>query len=709
MGDLKSYKMRNSSTVITMLVLITVIILYEPILQQIGNANMRLIHFIANLLIVIVAFSTTIQFWFSTNFNRSQREIYLGSNYLFLSLLLLINFLMIDYNITETETNFARIQFVVIMDCLTIMLMPVGMLVAEKSSNRILSERHRNAAAIFPVVAASVVFIVMYTLFYTMKLVLPEQLLLTMKVLTVIKATILHVYVLQMIRAKYDRQTIKVYQTALMYFALYYVAFALYTTVFELLYLLSYLAELLAIFVVFRGIYYLSVRAPYAKLAKRNEEIKRIAYYDEVSGLPNEQHFKKYMQRELERDNRKKMLLIIEMERIEFVRATLGTMVTDEFVKAFVARLRKVAGHHYIVRIMDDQIAICVPYEDEGELQQWCERLIAMMDVAFSVKKYTLQLSINIGVACYPVHHTKRNMLRRYANQALIEAHRKKKRYKIFEETWNSRSVEELTIENDLIQALQRKEIYMLYQPQFDVRKGCITGVEALIRWEHPERGFISPEQFIPILERSGLIAEVGEYVLRQACEDAQKWEERYGWPLKVGVNLSLAQLLVQDYPQIVKQVLHDTGVIAADLKIEITESMALDVQQVFPVLQELRELGVQIAIDDFGTGYSSLAYLHEYPVDILKIDRSFVESIGENERAEKVIAGIIALAKELELEIIAEGIECETQFHYLAQNDCDYIQGYLVSRPVTMQELILRAGEMNTVIGEMLERRADD
>ena len=244
--------------------------------------------------------------------------------------------------------------------------------------------------------------------------------------------------------------------------------------------------------------------------------------------------------------------------------------------------------------------------------------------------------------------------------------------------------LERIILENDLRKALEREEFVLHYQPLVNVSTRQIVGTEALVRWQHPERGLVSPMEFIPVMEESSLIVPLGEWVLRTACAQNKAWQDAGLPPVQVAVNLSARQFQRRDLLDTVTQALEESGMDPRHLQLEITEGVAmLDVESTATTLNELREMGVQIAIDDFGTGYSSLSYLRSFPIDVLKIDRSFVRDLSTDPNDAAIASTIIAMAKSLSLKVIAEGVETEEQFAFLKEHGCDEMQGFLFSRPV--------------------------
>jgi EAL domain-containing protein (putative c-di-GMP-specific phosphodiesterase class I) len=252
----------------------------------------------------------------------------------------------------------------------------------------------------------------------------------------------------------------------------------------------------------------------------------------------------------------------------------------------------------------------------------------------------------------------------------------------------SAQAVERLTLENGLRLALDKKELFLVYQPQMDITTGKITGLEALLRWQHPELGLVPPDKFIRITENSGLIMPIGEWVLRTACSQARKWQDEGLTAVSVAVNVSAVQFR-QDFPETVRRVLHETGLAPQYLELELTESLLLsNADVVFSVLHQLTAMGLRLAIDDFGTGYSSLSYLKQFPVSKLKIDRSFIRDLAVNPDEAAITTAIISMAKSLNLKVIAEGVENEAQMAFLRAHQCDEIQGYYFSKPLAADEV---------------------
>ena len=310
------------------------------------------------------------------------------------------------------------------------------------------------------------------------------------------------------------------------------------------------------------------------------------------------------------------------------------------------------------------------------------------MKETFQIQHFQLTVTLNMGVAAYPDHGESEDELLKHAQVAMREAQKVTERYLFYRSEMDQQLDERLLLEHDLHGALEKGEFYLEYQPQVDVSTGRIYAVEALIRWKHPEKGWISPATFIPLAEETGLIVPIGEWVLETACRQAKQWHDEGIPKIGVAVNLSIRQFFQQNLVQMVEGVLMRTNLAASYLELEITESMTMDTRHAIKILHDLKRLGVKIAIDDFGTGYSSMSYLKDFPMDCLKIDRSFVRNVQSNHHDAALISMIISMAKHLELKVIAEGVEEVDQLSFLAERDCDSIQGYLFSRPIPPREL---------------------
>jgi EAL domain-containing protein (putative c-di-GMP-specific phosphodiesterase class I) len=311
---------------------------------------------------------------------------------------------------------------------------------------------------------------------------------------------------------------------------------------------------------------------------------------------------------------------------------------------------------------------------------------------------HEFRITASIGIAMFPNDGEDADSLLRNADTAMYRAKDQgRDNYKLYTPKMNARIAERLALENSLRHGLEREEFLVYYQPQVDVASGKIVGMEALVRWQHPERGLVSPAEFIPVAEETGLIVPLGAWVMRTACAQNKAWQAAGIPPMRVAVNLSARQFQQRNFTGMVDEVLKEADLEARWLQLEITEGVAMqDVESNIAVLRELREMGVQIAIDDFGTGHSSLSYLSRLPIDVVKIDRTFVHDLTTDPNGAAIARSIIVMAHNLKLRVIAEGVETEEQLAFLKKRRCDEMQGYLFSKPApaeTFEEMLRQSG----------------
>jgi predicted signal transduction protein with EAL and GGDEF domain len=317
------------------------------------------------------------------------------------------------------------------------------------------------------------------------------------------------------------------------------------------------------------------------------------------------------------------------------------------------------------------------------------ERLMDAMTAEFVVQGHTLMVNCSLGISVFPEHGANDETLIRNADAAMYSAKDYgRNNFQFFTQDMNAEVVERLTLESSLRLALEKRELFLVYQPQMEIATGQITGLEALLRWQHPELGLVPPDQFIRIAENSGLIVPIGEWVLRTACSQARKWQDEGLPAVPVAVNVSAVQFRQEGFRKMIDRVLRETGLAPQYLELELTESLLLSNADVtLTVLRGLKAMGLKLAIDDFGTGYSSFSYLKHFPVSKLKIDRSFVRDVAVNPDDAAITTAIISMAKSLSLKVIAEGVEDEAQLIFLRAHQCDEIQGYYFSKPLAPEE----------------------
>jgi diguanylate cyclase (GGDEF)-like protein len=419
------------------------------------------------------------------------------------------------------------------------------------------------------------------------------------------------------------------------------------------------------------------------------ERIRHLAYHDALTELPNRMLLESRLAKALDqahRDGGMLALLYLDLDRFKRVNDAVGHHLGDHVLRSVAERLTAtVRDADTVARVGGDEFAILLPkiarVQDAVEV---ADRILAGLRRPLAVDDREYHTTTSMGISCYPDDAEEADTLLRNANIAMYRAKEQgRDNYQLFIPAM-TQFAERLALENDLRRALERDEFVVYYQPQVNVASQQIVGVEALVRWRHPERGLVLPEDFIPAAEESGLIVPLGEWVLRIACAQAKTWQSA-GLPrIHVGVNLSARQFQQRNLLELVRQVLSDSGLDPHCLQLEITESAAMhDVDFTKKVLGDLKEMGVQVAIDDFGSGHSSLNYLKQLPIDDVKIDQSFVRDLATDSNDAAIVGSIVAMTHELNLKVVAEGVETEEQLIFLRDRQCDVVQGFLFSKPV--------------------------
>jgi diguanylate cyclase (GGDEF)-like protein/PAS domain S-box-containing protein len=439
------------------------------------------------------------------------------------------------------------------------------------------------------------------------------------------------------------------------------------------------------------------------------EKIYRLAYYDNLTDLPNRVVFDESLSAALEEAEKKKemtALLYLDLDNFKMVNDTVGHIFGDLLLKNVGELLRRCFKERGIVtRLGGDEFSIVLSgITSQGEVVPLVEKVLEAFQNPWLLDDREFYITTSIGIAVYPMDGEDRHTLLRNADTAMYSAKDYgKNNYRFYTMDMNKKIVEKLEMSNSLRRALERKELLLHYQPQIDLQNGNIVGVEALIRWNHPIWGMVSPVKFIPIAEETGMIMAIGEWVLREACSQSKKWRDIGYPPLGFGVNLSARQFQQQDLVETIHGIILENELAPQYLELEITESLAMkDLDHTVGILQRLRALGIKIALDDFGTGYSSLNYLKQLPIDTLKIDKSFVNDITMGSNEEAIAKSLISLAHRMSLVVTAEGIETEAQHSFLRNQRCDKAQGYLFSKPLpsdALEKLLIREKERQACI----------
>ncbi|MGD1930029.1 MAG: putative bifunctional diguanylate cyclase/phosphodiesterase [Leptolyngbyaceae cyanobacterium] len=428
------------------------------------------------------------------------------------------------------------------------------------------------------------------------------------------------------------------------------------------------------------------------------ERLNRLSHYDSLTDLPNYQLLRQRLQQATERASGGKQrvaLMTLSLDRLRQINNTLGYAAGDTVLRAAARRLTGILPRSTAVaRLTGNQFAIVVPAPHDHEtIIAIAEEIFESLGHSFSLPGQEVFMTASIGIVMFPDDSEEISVLLRQADAALDWAKvQKSHSYRFYRPDMPVVSGDELQLETWLRYALEREEFEVWYQPKYSLSQERIVGAEALIRWQHPETGYISPARFVPLAEATGLIVPIGEWVLKTVCDQAASWL-RHGQPVvAIAVNLSSVQLNQSRLAQTLQDILTLTQLPPHHLELEVTETALMqDIESAIALLEQLKALNVKIAIDDFGTGYASLGYLRQLPIDILKIDTSFVRNIHQDVKNQSIVKNVIALAHDLGLKIIAEGIETQAEMEVLKDYGCDLIQGYWVGPPMVAEKLAER------------------
>jgi diguanylate cyclase (GGDEF)-like protein len=416
-----------------------------------------------------------------------------------------------------------------------------------------------------------------------------------------------------------------------------------------------------------------------------------MAQYDVLTDLPNRSLLNDRLTQAIASAQRRGAglaVLFLDLDRFKHINDSLGHAMGDSLIQSVARRLLAcVRSSDTVSRLGGDEFVIVLSELDQVEdATIAADKVLAVLAAPHSVGQHDLDVTVSIGVSTFPADGQDAETLIKNADTAMYQAKENgRNNFQFFEKDMNVRTVERQSLESSLRHALERQEFVLHYQPKIDLKTGAITGAEALIRWLHPDRGLVPPAQFVPIAEDSGLILPIGQWVVREACGQAQAWRDAGLGPMPVAVNISMVEFRSRHFLEGIRAILRETGLEPHFLELELTESVLMQhPESTASVLRELKSIGVRLAVDDFGTGYSSLSYLRRFPIDTLKLDRSFVHDIAFQEAKDAAIVNaVITMGQSLKHRVIAEGVETEEQLKFLQAHRCDEGQGFYFSPPV--------------------------
>jgi diguanylate cyclase (GGDEF)-like protein len=432
---------------------------------------------------------------------------------------------------------------------------------------------------------------------------------------------------------------------------------------------------------------------------RADDRINYLASHDSLTGLPNRENFNQLLHSTMvaaELQHRKFALLFIDLDRFKIINDSLGHEAGDMLLVETAGRLRRSLHAGDIVARLggDEFVAILESTSDRAEVEVIAQALLAELGESLLLSGHECHTSASIGIAMFPADGSDVQTLTKNADMAMYRAKEDgKNAYRFFTEAAKTPSFERLMLETSLRHALERNELSLHYQPKVDLLTGQITGVEALLRWAHPELGNVSPVQFVPLAEETGLIVPIGRWVLKEACAQNMAWQRRGLHPVSMAVNLSRRQFIDQSLLDDIDDALASCGMSPAMLQIEVTESMMMqNVARAAKIMNAIQGRGIRLAVDDFGTGYSSMSLMKQFPIDTLKIDRSFVKDLPDDAEDKAIAQAIISMGKAMGMTLVAEGVETTEQQRFLRDHGCDEMQGWLFSKPLppdTMAELL--------------------
>lgn len=713
--DEQTFYIRNPLVFLSIVaILLTAIYLFSDQLYAVfGKENYVTIHLLIEIFIIVIAMATALQIWATSRYNLTNRVVYFSSLFMFIGIIEILHTLSykgMPFFIYDSDPYVATWFYIT-----SRLILPIGLIAIFSTTEKQVNNDFR--IVVWTLVSVFICFTI-YIIYTPMKI-LPA--LVDENGTTALKNAlqyvamslqIIFIIVLAMQHQLTKKKNIY-YILSSVCLIISDILFTTYLDVYDINNFLGHLFQLVAFYMMFQTIYYTSTELPYREvfsakqsLEKSEKAMEKMAYFDKLTGLPNERYLIKQLKTALFKNSDKKTLILLEIDRLAMIQSTLGSHFSDKLKHIVAKRISKILPEEYTFSLVrDEHFAILIEENiTEQQLKEFVQLLQVMMKQPFQIQHFSLNSRLNIGIAEYPKDAVNKHDLLMFAQFAMYEARNTVDNALFYEPSMSEKRSARISLENDLRKAIQNDELFLEYQPQLHLKSGKIQSMEALVRWQHPTKGWISPGEFIPIAEESGLIIPIGQWVLKTACEQAKRWQEQ-NKSVKVAVNLSLGQLLQEDLVEYVRSILESTELDPNYLQLEITESMTMNMQSVTLIIQQLQALGITIAVDDFGTGYSSLSYLKDFPLDCLKIDRSFVWNIDQSQDGDALVLMILSMAKHLKLKVVAEGIETEKQLSYLMQTACDQVQGFLISKPLKADILEQRFDEIEVNARDLLEK----
>jgi diguanylate cyclase (GGDEF)-like protein/PAS domain S-box-containing protein len=439
---------------------------------------------------------------------------------------------------------------------------------------------------------------------------------------------------------------------------------------------------------------YLALCRDISEKKKTEAKIHHMAFHDALTGLPNRWYLLTYMDQLLNKTDRNQKsisILLLDLDHFKVINDSLGHQAGDVLLQEVANRLKTILKKNYsLARFGGDEFILILPNTNEYEAKQISIEILRIMKSPFRIQKQKINVSTSIGISMYPNDGEDMNTLIKNADIAMYRSKEQGRNcYFQFNSSMKDHARERMEMEIMLREALERREFVLHYQPKINMTTGKFSGAEALVRWQKSEENLVYPDAFIPIAEETGLIVQIGERVIREACIRCKEWHDQGLTDLSISVNISASQFHKQNIEELIANILKETGLPSHALELELTESTVMkSPEEARIVLKNLKSLGLKISIDDFGTGFSSLSYLRHFPIDTLKIDKSFIMNLDSDHANAMIAKAVISLAHSLNLKVVAEGVENSEQLHFLEKEKCDFAQGYLFSRPLSWDKI---------------------